>query len=48
VLVLLMERKYAVLMTSDGMIYTSSFMTIGSGIKAKLKLLCQEFERLQC
>jgi hypothetical protein len=38
--------KHANEMASAGMIYISSFMTIGSGIQ--VILLPQKFERLQC
>jgi hypothetical protein len=35
-------------MASDGMIYISSFMKIGSGIQVIARLLPLQFERLQC
>jgi hypothetical protein len=35
-------------MFSDAMIYVSSSMTTGSGIQVILRLLPQQFERLQC
>jgi hypothetical protein len=41
-------RKYAVMMASGGMIYIPTFMMIPSGIKVILRLLPQQFERLQC
>jgi hypothetical protein len=40
--------KYTVEMASGGMIYIPSFMKIGSGIQLILKVLPQQFERLQC
>jgi hypothetical protein len=40
--------KYTIEMTSDGMIYIPSFVTIGSGIQVILRLLPEQFERLQC
>jgi hypothetical protein len=40
--------KYADEVASSGTIYTPIFMTIGSGIQAVLRLLPQQFERLQC
>jgi hypothetical protein len=40
--------KYIVEMGSGGMIYVPSFMTIGFGIQVLLRLLLEQFERLQC
>jgi hypothetical protein len=40
--------KYTVKMASDGMIYLPDFMKIGLGIKAILRLLSRQSERLQC
>jgi hypothetical protein len=40
--------KYAVQIVSDVMIYIPRLMTIGSGIEVILRLLPQQFERLQC
>jgi hypothetical protein len=40
--------KYAVEMTSDEMIYIPSFMTMVLVIQVILRLLPQQFERLQC
>jgi hypothetical protein len=40
--------KYTVEMASGGMIYIPSLMTIGSGIRVILRILPQQFERLQC
>jgi hypothetical protein len=39
--------KFAVEMASGGMIYTPSFMTIGSGIQLILRLFHQQSEALQ-
>jgi hypothetical protein len=39
--------KYAIKMASGGMIYVPSFMTISSGIQIILRILPQQFERLQ-
>jgi hypothetical protein len=38
--------RYTVDMALDGMIYTPSFMKIGSGIQVILRLLLRQFERL--
>jgi hypothetical protein len=40
--------NYTVEMASDGVMYIPSFIKIGSGIKVILRLLPQQFERLQC
>jgi hypothetical protein len=40
--------KYTVEMASDGMTYTPTFIKIGSGIQAILRLLPRQSERLQC
>jgi hypothetical protein len=40
--------KYAVEMASVGLIYIPNFMMNGSDIQVILKLLPQQFERLQC
>jgi hypothetical protein len=40
--------KYAVEMALGCMIYIPSLMTIGSGIRVILRVLRQQFERLQC
>jgi hypothetical protein len=37
---------YAVEITSDGMTYIPSLITIGSGIRVILSVLPQQFERL--
>jgi hypothetical protein len=49
-LVLLMRRfmKYVAKTASDVMTYLPSIMNIGSEIQVMLKLLHQQFERLQC
>jgi hypothetical protein len=47
VLVLWVELIYEV-HCSDGMIHIPRFMKIGSGIQVILRLLPQQFERLQC
>jgi ribosomal protein L16 Arg81 hydroxylase len=39
--------KYAVVMASGDMLYIPSFMTISSVIQVILRLLRQQFERLQ-
>jgi hypothetical protein len=39
---------YAVETASDGVMYVSSFMTIGSGIQVIFRVLPQQSERLQC
>jgi hypothetical protein len=39
--------KYAIEMTSGGMIHIPGYVTIGSRIQVVLRLLTQ-FERLQC
>jgi hypothetical protein len=40
--------KYVIQMDSGGMIYIQSCIMIGSGIQIILRLLPQQFERLQC
>jgi hypothetical protein len=40
--------KYAVDVASGGMIHISRLITIGSDIQVMLRLLLQQFERLQC
>jgi hypothetical protein len=39
--------KYAVELASDGMIYVPYSMRVGSNIQVLLRLLQQQFERLQ-
>jgi hypothetical protein len=39
--------KYAVQMVGDGMIYVPNFITAGSDIQVILRVLSQQFERLQ-
>jgi hypothetical protein len=40
--------KYTVEMSSGGMTYMPSFMTIGSGVQVILRVLPQQLEMLQC